>query len=369
MTSAEFMITLLRCFFKNEINDNISDFDRMKDIFDLSRTHKIENITLAAVEKAGIPIDGEMLSRWRRVCEANTAQMVFQELEKERLAEAFNEAKIDFLPLKGWYLRDTYPKKEYRFMSDLDILVHRSDREAASVLMKQLGYSGGMGNFGKDDSYNLPPFIHVEIHLDLFSIEQETWHNYYQSVWDKAILVSGCEYKLNLNDSFVHIMMNYLKDYTLKGTGIRSVIDFYFFLKKYRSELDFDYINEQFKTLGVYELAGETLQLVEDWFGDDPKILGSEMGDRLLGSGIYGTSKELVQHRYDELSAGVKGKTLKKIVYLMKRAFPNMKIMKYKYPVLNKAPFLLPVCWCMRLVRNSDRAEMEIKNIKKVKNR
>ena len=367
MNTTERLIVLLRSIINSDIAFNCDDIS-MDDFFYYARQHKVENLCYGAIKKSAITIGEDWISKWEDVCEENTAQLMFQEAEKERLVEAFNDAKIDFLPLKGWYLRDIYPKQEYRFMSDLDILVHRSDREAVNVLLKELGYSGEMGDYGKDDSYMFQPCIHVEMHFDMVSVEQERWFDYYQSIWEKAVLVSDYEYKLSWNDFFIYMMINYLKDYTLKGTGIRSIIDFYFFLDKYKSTLDFVYINEEFRKLDIYDLAQETLQLVEDWFGDNPKIYGNVMGDRLLNSGIYGTSKELVQHRYDNLSSNVKGKKAKRMVYLFRRAFPGMKIMKYKYPILNKNPFLLPFYWCVRLIRHSDRAILEIKTIKKIDN-
>ena len=367
MSIAEQTVLLLRSFVNDLPISSLQDYN-LPEILDYAINHKIENITLGAVKKANLPIDSVLLYQWKYICQKNIFQLMLQEAEKERLIDAFNNAKIPFLPLKGWYLRDIYPKPEYRFMSDLDILIHREDREKVSLLLKSLGYSGGIGDHGKEDSYILEPCIHIEIHLDMVSVEQEKWFDYYQSIWDKAVLVSNFEFKLNWNDFFIYMMINYLKDYTLKGTGVRSIIDFFFFLKKYRSDLDYDYINEEFKKLDVYDLVQDTLQLVDDWFGDIPKILGSEMGDRLLKSGIYGTSYELVQHRYDNLSANVKGRFAKKMVYLLRRAFPDMKIMKYKYPVLNKMPFLLPVYWCIRLIMHSDRIRIEMETINKVKN-
>lgn len=369
MSTEECIIFLLRSFLRKEpLNTDLYEFNALE-LFHFSTKHKIENITLAAIKKANIPIEKDLLEHWEGICDENTVQLMFQESEKERLVEAFNEANIEFLPLKGWFLRDVYPKKEYRFMSDLDVLFHISDRKKVSVLLKELEYSGGIGDYGSDDSYYLEPFIHLEVHIDMVSVEHEKWYEYYKCIWDKVILVSQFEYKLNWNDFYIYMMINYLKDYTLQGVGIRPIIDLYYFLDKYRDQLDFDYINNEFVKLGVSDLAQQTLQLVEDWFGENPKILCNDMGDKLLNSGIYGTSEELVQHRYDSLAANVSGKEAKKVVYLLRRAFPEMKIMKYKYPILNKAPLLLPFCWGMRLFRHSDRARMEIEVINKVKNK
>lgn len=367
MSTEQFTILLLRVFLRNEkLPSELNECD-LSEVFDFAARHKIENIVLAAIKYAKVPIADDLLKRWEDVCDENTVQLMFQENEKERLIDAFNKAQIAFIPLKGWYLRGVYPQKEYRFMSDLDILVHRSDREAVSLILKELGYIGGIGDYGKDDGYTLPPFIHIEIHLDLFSIENEKRYEYYKTIWDKAILVEGYQYKLSWNDSYIHLIMNYLKDYISKGTGIRPIIDFYYFLDKYRDELDFDYINSEFEKLGVLDLAQQTIHLVIDWFGENKNISSSEMGNKLLHGYLYGTSEELVQHRFDDLSSNVNGENAKKIVYLIKRAFPGMKIMKYKYPILEKIPILLPFCWCARLVRHTDRISMEMQTVRRIK--
>ena len=141
MNTTERLIVLLRSIINSDIAFNCDDIS-MDDFFYYARQHKVENLCYGAIKKSAITIGEDWISKWEDVCEENTAQLMFQEAEKERLVEAFNDAKIDFLPLKGWYLRDIYPKQEYRFMSDLDILVHRSDREAVNVLLKELGYSG-----------------------------------------------------------------------------------------------------------------------------------------------------------------------------------------------------------------------------------
>ena len=362
MSISEYTILLIQSYIKENptfIREPVS----LSDIHHFSKKHKIENIVLSALKYYNIPIDNEILEEWEDTCDNNFVSLMIQENEKNRLVEILNEAKIKYLPLKGWHLRSMYPKPEFRFMSDFDILIDKSDRKRISSILRQHNYTGGIGDYGSDDSYYCEPCVHLEVHIDMVSVEHDLWYKYYQNIWDKAIQVSDYEYRLNWNDYFIYMMINFLKDYTLNGTGIRSILDFYVFLSKHRNDLDIEYINAEFNKLQVTDLANQTLSLVDKWFGDNPVILGDEMGDKLLSSEAYGTSKELVQHRYEKLSRGVKGDRNKKVVFLLRRAFPEMKIMKYKYPILNKVPVLLPACWIVSLVRYSDRAKMEIKTI------
>ena len=366
MTIEEYTILLIRSYVRNE-KSFFQDLDSsVSDVYLFSKKQKLENICLSALKYYAIPIDRTILEKWEDSCDENFASLMMQESEKSRLTEILNNERIKFLPLKGWHLRSMYPKQEFRFMSDLDILIEKNDRKRIAKVLKENGYTVGISDYGSDDGYYYDPCIHLEVHIDMVSVEHDNWYKYYQNIWDKAILVAGYEYKLNWNDYFIYMMINFLKDYTLNGTGIRPILDFYIFLSKYRDDLDFDYINNEFKTLGVLDLANQALSLVDKWFGDEPTIFGDKMGEKLIGSEVYGTSEELVKNRYDRLSENVTGKRKKKFIFLLKRAFPEMKIMKYKYPILNKAPILLPVCWCIRLVHYSDRARLEINTINSI---
>ena len=366
MRVEECAILLIRSYMRNEESFLIDSGCLISNIYNFAKKHKVENICLSALKCYSISIDSTILEKWEDSCDENFASLMMQESEKSRLTEILNNERIKFIPLKGWHLRLMYPKQEFRFMSDLDILIEKSDRKRISKVLKENGYTVGISDYGSDDGYYYDPCIHLEVHIDMVSVEHDNWYKYYQNIWDKAIFVDGYEYKLNWNDYFIYMMVNFLKDYTLNGTGIRPILDFYIFLSKHKKDLDFEYINREFSVLEISDLADQTLCLVEKWFGDNPTILGDEMGDKLIGSEIYGTSEELVKNRYEQLSKNVTGKHKKKFMFFLKRAFPEMKIMKYKYPILNKAPILLPVCWCIRLVHYSDRARLEIKTIKSI---
>ena len=47
----------------------------------------------------------------------------------------FQEKNIDFIVLKGIYLRYLYPNPDLRTMSDIDILVHKEDLDKISEIL------------------------------------------------------------------------------------------------------------------------------------------------------------------------------------------------------------------------------------------
>ena len=69
----------------------------------------------------------------------------------------------------------------------------------------------------------------------------------------------------------------------------------------------------------------------------------------MLGSGTYGTVANNVRNRLEE-EAAEGGKKGSRARYLLKRAFPPLKKLQQGYPVLKRAPWLLPGVYAYRLV-------------------
>jgi len=50
------------------------------------------------------------------------------------------------------------------------------------------------------------------------------------------------------------------------------------------------------------------------------------------------------------------------MAYLVRLLFPEFKIMKEKYPILKKAPILLPATWMVRIFKDIFSKETTVKN-------
>ena len=377
MTVYEYTIDLI----SDVINErNISEKPEeleFRDLFDFARFHKLENMCFAGVSQLHKKPDDVLMKQWFMQCGVNLAQEEAQEKEKKRLTDALRKEGIRFLPLKGWFLRDMYPQKDYRFMSDLDILIDRGNQGKAMGLMHRLGYAGGLGDSGFEDAYTLKPYLHVELHYDLVSMEHMNWYEYYRSIWDKAIPKDSCEHYLNWDDYFIYMVINFKKDYVGKGTGIRSVLDFYVFMEKHGNDLDFGYIRRELTKLDAWELTVDVLNQAECWFNParsqessaEKTDLNSagRMEAKLIRDGIYGSSGTFVESRYSRFADRISFAPARKALFLIWRAFPGMKEMKLRYPVLKRMPFLLPFCWASRWLRHKKNISMELKELRKLK--
>lgn len=134
-----------------------------------------------------------------------------------------------------------------RFMADLDILIDSEKRQSLRKIMQNAGYTIRSYNKGNHDVYYKEPCLNIEIHNKLFTPCDKKLHSYYKSVWEYALETSPYYYSFGLEDNFIYFTAHMAKHYYAGGTGIRSVIDFYLFLKKYKNSMDFNYIWSEFK--------------------------------------------------------------------------------------------------------------------------
>ncbi len=373
MDPAEYTIELIRSEVNGEpVPEKPEEFG-FNEVYEFSHKHKLENICYEAVKKLNNKPDENLMKQWRAQCAYNTSQMVNQEFEKQKIESSFSAEGIYYLPMKGWFLRSMYPQEDFRFMSDLDILVDKKSFDKASLIMQELGYNKANRHYGVDESFIKSPYLNVELKYDMISPEFKLWYDYYQRIWKIAWKESEYKYILEKNDYYIYMVVNLAKDYYRKGTGVRSILDFYVFLEKSGCELNRNYIKEELNKLALEDFCEDIEKLSYKWFGKREYVINdnekSDMEDKILHDGIYGSLENLVGNRLQEVSGGDKADLINRITYLRKRAFPDLATMKYKYRVLEKYPVFLPFSWIYRLGENFKRAVMEIIIISRKKQR
>lgn len=263
-----------------------------------------------------------------------------QELLKN-LRRDLHAQDIDFLLLKGTHLKALYPSAEMRFMVDMDLLVHTKDLARAKTLLCDYGLSIDFDN-GKDIVFIKKPFLTVELHRTLFQ-KDDAMYAYFLGVWDKAVPLHTHEFQMTPNDLFVYTLAHLAEHYTSAGSCFRPMMDLYLMEKKQAELLDFDYINAQLTSLELTTFATHVRALGKAMFDS------AEKDDTLLMMENYITLGPPVQNA---AAASAAARTKKsKAALLFAAAFPGLRHMRLKYPILKKAGFLLPVFWLVRLVQ------------------
>lgn len=270
--------------------------------------------------------------------------------ELDKICLALDKAGVSYMKLKGSILKAHYEYPEMRTMSDADILVKVEEYDKLNRVCNEIGY------FKTDESDHEYIFksedgrLTVEFHKWLIPSYNKDFYEYFGIGWDFAKKAEGknSEYEMSDEDFFVYIFTHFAKHYRDSGVGIKYITDFYLY-KKLKPNLDFEYIDKAFKKLKIDKFWENVDRLLDVWFenGESNEVI-DHMTVKMFGSYTYG----LLSHNFmsDVLKRTNAGQSKKRIVLarFWKIIFVPYSGMKELYPVLKKAPVLLPFFWVFR---------------------
>lgn len=306
----------------------------------LASKNAVHGFLYLAIKNGSINAPEAVEASLKKVYMTNLVRDAAQAEERELIRKRFTEENIDFMFLKGSHLKELYPVPEIRYMVDMDILVHEKDLEKGQKIMLAHGFSQYKDN-GKDIIFTKKPCLTLELHQMLFP-EDYFMHNYFSKVWEKAEKCDEREYKMSYNDLYVYTLAHLAEHYLEAGSCFRPMMDLFLMEKEIGEQLDFAYINSQFKEIGIDSFAEKIRKLYDCMFGD------GEYDDDLKVMENYIVLGPPVNNAEAAASAAATKKS--KVQKMLEAAFPNYKHMKTRYPVLKKLPFLLPIFWIVRII-------------------
>lgn len=304
--------------------------------------------------------ESAVMSELKKAAQIVLGRGTMLDIEVGSIMSAMDEAGINYIPLKGWRMKDMYPRPDMRSMCDVDILVSEEDMVNIPDIMKECGFT--LENHGVNhDSYHNSGTLSVEIHWLLFG-DSSPYYSYFKDYYKRAVPCGEeggrkCEMKFSDEEFFIHLITHMAKHFSGSGTGIRSVMDVYEYRLHFEDMLDWDYIDSELEGIGLKGFAHAAWELAYDMFaGETDDVLGRhrDMALHILSAGTYGNRKSRVE-------TYMGGKYNNKAGYILHRVFPKLGHMKAAYPFLRKAPYLLPVFWCIRGVRSILYSRKEIK--------
>lgn len=291
----------------------------------------------AEVEK----FPAELQEKLRKSCGAAAVRQCAQQDLLAAVRTQFTEENIDFMLLKGSHLKALYPAPELRFMVDMDVLVRESDSLRAKEILLGFGLETEFDN-GKDIIFVKKPFLTVELHRSLFQ-EDYFMYPYFSAVWERAEKCGAREFRMTDSDLYVYTLAHLAEHYTAAGSCFRPVMDLYLLEKQRAATLDFDYISVQFQAIGIEKFAENIRSLAFCMFDGAPKTDTLTMMENFvtLGPPVQNASAASQAARTQQ----------SKVRQMLSAAFPRLRHMSAKYPVLKKLPFLLPIFWLVRFVQ------------------
>ena len=340
--SAHDLIYILSCALNAQAPDSAKiEAMNLHSMFITAKRHMLSSLAAFGLEKAGIHDQAFMQARMKAV-----RRYVLVEQDKQAVTQALEDAKIWYMPLKGSVLKDYYPAPETREMSDIDILVDASRAGDVRKIMHSLGFSGDMFNSAIDDDYHKDPFSYFEMHKTLFGAEHgEKLIDYYADVKNRLIQDKPDSYSYHFSneDFYIYITAHERKHYETYGTGLRSLVDTYIFLKRFSASLDWGYIHEECRKLGIADFERRNRELALKVFSDGVMNNSErEMLKYIILSGVYGVTENMIQNELKKYG---------KCKYFFYRIFIPMSAVETRYPFFARHKILLPFLPVYRLVK------------------
>lgn len=313
----------------------------------LAKFHSLEYIIYLGINKLNITnLNKEEFSTFSKYAKINAYKSEVQSFELLNILDQLESNNIKHLPLKGAIVRNCYPNIQYRSMADLDILIPLCDIKKAGNVLKSIGYSAEhLG--GNHDCYVKKPYMNVELHRAMLD---ETYQvNYYDDIWNKVIKKENKEYQYQLTneDFFVYLIVHAAKHFSGGGTGLRIVLDIYYYLEKYK--LDFTYVYKELSKMNLDKFGNILINISNSLF----KNIKSDNNENemlvlkyIISCGTYGTTEN---HSAVSLEEEKLEKSKSKLIF--RRLFPSYNTMKRRNPILAKIPILLPLFWFTRLIK------------------
>ncbi len=326
----------------------------MEQVYNAAKRHSLTGIAAYSLESAGV--QNELF----RTARAKSARKnILLDFERKKLFSYCEEKRIWYMPLKGCILKDMYPDFSMRQMADNDILFDPEHRTEIKEYFKADGYRVVKYNQSNHDIYEKPPILNFEMHTSLFGASHnQKWTKYYKGIKDKLIKDSDNNYGYHFSDEdfYIYIVAHEYKHYINGGTGIRSLLDRYIYLKAKQETMNWSYISDECRTLEIADFEQRSRELSQKVFGNRETELSDEektMFEYYMKSGTYGSLDQNIKHKMDELckEKGSGSKIGAKLKYIRYRVFPPIEVYEECCPILGRHKLLLPAAWAYRFVR------------------
>lgn len=350
MSAAMDLVYLLTC----AVQQNIPDAARVSQmnlnaVYRLAEYHFVVSAAAFALESAGVSHKG--FEQDKKIAMRKLALL---DIEREKILDQFESAKIRYLPLKGIVMQDFYPRWGMREMLDNDILCDASKMNEIRKIMESLGYRCVTFNEYHHDIYEKDSLIEFEIHRMLYFQEDfAQLHAYYADVFQKLEKDSkkNYSYRFTPDDFYIFMLSHEYKHYINGGTGLRSLTDTYVFLEKNRESLHWDYIEKELTKIGLSDFEKNNRELSVHLFSQE--TLSKEEEQQLMyyvRSGAIG----LVEHAYlNHITEKMNRDDIafSKRKYLFRRFFPIQDDIKQRYPFFDRHKWLMPALFVYRPVK------------------
>lgn len=315
---------------------------------------------------------------WRKYLKnqyLNTLVLYTQRAEwmNERM-EQMNSLGINHMLLKGIVIRNYYPMIELRTFCDIDILIAPEDRNRCDAWMMKEGFRRKTDWEPVYSYYKGNEFY--EIHTELIEkhlTEKTAYVRFTQEIWKHAVKKEHTHtWEMEKEYHLVYLLTHLAKHIEGTGAGIRMYLDLALMIEAEKAHLDWEKIRELCKQLGIVRFAWVVLTFLDRYLdvkldekvmtlleqttensektaADTDDSIDDPIIDPMDGPEAALVAEKLLQYTF---SGGSFGRITERSGI---KLLPGAERLEKRYTYLHNRPWLLPLAWVHRIVKNSSR--------------
>ena len=311
-------------------------------LYALAKKHDVAHLVGYALEEEGLlAVEDPWTAKWQKAQMVAVLRQERLDYELSQIKTVLEEANIRFLPLKGAVIRPLYPEAWMRTSCDIDVLVDEANLDACvALLCEKLAYRAEGKREYHDISLYSPSGVHLELHFSILE-HIERLDGELARVWEFAFSVSEGAEEHRLSDAYLvfHTVAHMAYHFIRGGCGIRPFIDLCLMREKLMA--DEEALRKHLAACSLEQFYESAVALSDVWFaGGDHTDCTHAMQTYLLSGGVYGSMENNIAVRRSKKNITV--------AYWWKHFFVPYKKMAISYPILKKAPYLLPFFWVAR---------------------
>lgn len=344
-TSVQAAIALIKSAITGQVPVMPAEYS-MKHAQRLLKEQGLLPIGFVAATKCGYDQDEKLMKFLTDYYCMAVVQSEQQMQQIQAICDAFEEAGIDYMPVKGAIMKTMYPSHELRSMSDADILIRQEQYSQIQPIMERLGFTG----VGESDHEYIwdSAYLRVELHKRLMPTYHKDYYCYFGEGWDLAKTQNGYRWSMTEEDAYIYNFIHFAKHYRDGEGNCRFVIDLWVH-QKCRPDMDMTYIRRRLAEMKMETFYNHILSVMQAWFEDGPTNEVIEWITQVLFN-IDKQEKEEVQaaaksvHHISNHGSEKKAKRNR----LLSKIFPDRDHMNWSYPQWKKLP--LAIAWILRWI-------------------
>ncbi len=332
-----------------------------ENIYKLCEYHKVAHIVYLAT----LGLEEDIARKWKDLFHERYGESLLSQERFRNAAEVvmwqLKQNKIHALLIRDGIMSTCYEPREIRALNQVRILVGEGQEAKIHSLMRSMDFQKQENHKGRGEVYYRIPKTTVIFYTDLGFCTRQL-KKYFDFPVKVIHQMEGEKYlhQFTEDEFYIYLVCDLVNQYACGEIRIGDMVDYWQFYKNYRDRLNWEYVDKELATAGVLDFAQRLRKLAYIWFGEVDDELSREYDENIE---IYQAIELYI------LTRGMEGREISmKLTELVKEVsdirtrtrreerrrryrgflFPDKKYMEKIFPILEDAPFLLPLCWMWR---------------------